>query len=77
MKYLTNPKNPKYNGYILKETFFSPENIDIIQKQLVLSVYKQSRILIPFQNYMSLKIIMKYIFNGFDLLPNLLIYLQT
>lgn len=63
MKYLTDPKNPNYNGYILKDTFLSAENIDIIQKQLVLSVYKQSRILIPFQNYTSLKIIMRYIFS--------------
>tara|TARA_X000000950_G_C13464364_1_gene477231 strand:+ start:18 stop:500 length:483 start_codon:yes stop_codon:yes gene_type:complete len=57
--------NKNYQGYILEDLFFSESNIDIIQKQLILSIYKKTnkKYLIPFQNYKSIYIVMKYIFN--------------
>ena len=59
-------KNPDYIGYILKDVFFSAENIDIIQKQLILSVYNKEKIIIPYQNYVSLKVVMRYIFSEYS-----------
>tara|TARA_X000000950_G_scaffold275730_1_gene362540 strand:+ start:2335 stop:2862 length:528 start_codon:yes stop_codon:yes gene_type:complete len=58
-------KNDNFQGYILSNLFFSQSNIEIIQRQIVLNVFKKSdkKYLIPFQNQKSLEIIMKYIFN--------------
>jgi hypothetical protein len=55
----------EYQGFILEELFFSESNIEIVQKQLVLSIYKNSdrKYLIPFQNYKSILTVMKFIFN--------------
>jgi len=57
--------NEDYEGYILSDLFFSQGNVEIIQRQIVLNVFKKSekKYLIPFQNPKSLEIIMKYIFN--------------
>lgn len=57
--------NNDYQGYVLSDLFFSQGNIEIIQRQIVLSVFKKSnkKYLIPFQNSKSLEIVMKYIFN--------------
>lgn len=57
-------KNPNYQGYILKDLFFSQGNIEIIQRQLVLSIYKASnkKYVIPFQSYESIITVMKYMF---------------
>jgi hypothetical protein len=48
----------------LEETFFSDENISLINKQLIISIYKKSRgqIKISDQSKESLIIVMRYIF---------------
>ena len=53
--------NEDYEGYVLSDLFFSTANVEIIQRQIVLNVYKKSdkKYLIPFQNPKSLEIIMK------------------
>lgn len=57
--------NKDYQGYILEELYFSESNIEIIQKQLVLSIFNKTnrKYLIPFQNYKSILTVMKFIFN--------------
>lgn len=57
--------NKNYQGFILEELFFSESNIEIIQKQLVLSIFNKTnrKYLIPFQNYKSILTVMKFIFN--------------
>jgi hypothetical protein len=57
--------NPDYKGYILSDLFFSEANIEIVQRFLVLSVYKETnkKYLIPFQNHNSITTVMKYMFN--------------
>ena len=57
--------NKEFQGFILEDLFFSESNIEIIQKQLGLSIYKKSnrKYLIPFQNYKSILTVMKFIFN--------------
>ena len=57
--------NPDYQGYILSDLFFSEANIEIVQRQLVLGVYNNSKkkYLIPFQNNNSILTVMKYMFN--------------
>ena len=57
--------NKDYQGFILEDLFFSESNIEIVQKQLVLSIYKKTdrKYLIPFQNYKSILTVMKFIFN--------------
>ena len=51
---------------LIKEAFFSKQNIDLIQKQLVMSVYCKSkkRYLIPFQCEKALMVIMKFVYGG-------------
>ena len=51
--------------YVLEKVFFLPENIKLIQKQLIISVYHNSnkKYKIPFQNNDSILLTMKYIFN--------------
>jgi hypothetical protein len=48
----------------LESTFFSPENIDLINKQLILSVYKKSnkKFVICRQKEEDLIIVMRYVF---------------
>jgi hypothetical protein len=46
----------------LGELFFSNDNIDLIQKQLILSVYKKLNTKIPYQNNESLLIVMRRIY---------------
>jgi hypothetical protein len=57
--------NKDYQGYILEELYFSESNIEIIQKQLVLSIFNKTnrKYLIPFQNYKSILTVMKFIFS--------------
>jgi hypothetical protein len=45
--------------------FFSEENVEIIQKQLILYVFEKTKktILVPRQDPLSLKIVMKYFYN--------------
>ena len=59
------PSNEKHEGYILEKVFFSPQNIDLIQKQLIMNIFNESKkkYLIPYQNKDSILIVMKYIFN--------------
>ena len=60
-----NKDNKNYQGFILEDLFFSESNIEIVQKQLILSIYKNTnrKYLIPFQNYKSILTVMKFIFN--------------
>lgn len=62
-----NSKNDQYQGYILEETFFLDENIDIIQKKVVMGVFKKSekKFFIKFQKVEKITTIMKYVFNEF------------
>ena len=46
----------------LAEIFFSNENLDLIQKKLVLEVFKQTNCRIPFQSNDQLLIIMRSIY---------------
>ena len=48
---------------ITGELFFSNENIDLIQKQIILSVYKQLNTKIPYQKLEDLLIVMRRIYN--------------
>lgn len=58
-------ENKNYEGFILNEVFFCESNIEIIQKQLILSIFKKTnrKYLIPFQNDKSILTVMKFIFN--------------
>ena len=60
-------KDANYQGYILQETFFLDENIDLIQKKIVMDVYNKSnkKYLIKFQKIEKVNIIMQYIFNEY------------
>ena len=64
---ILDPKNEEHEGYILEELYFNPLNVEIIQKQIVMDVYKKSKkkFLIPFQKRESLIIMMKYVFNEY------------
>ena len=57
-----------YEGYLLDKYFFSSENIEIIQKQVILGVFQQSNkeFLIPPQNINSIETVMKYIYNKYS-----------
>ena len=59
--------NEDYQGYILEETFFLKENIDIIQKKIVMGVFNKSnkKFLIKFQKEDKVTTIMRYVFNEF------------
>lgn len=48
----------------LEKIFFSEENMDLLNKQLIISVYKNTNgdIKIPFQSYNSLLIVMRYVY---------------
>ena len=50
-------ENNEHQGYILSDLFFSDANIEIIQRQVVLNVYKESerKFIIPFQNSKSIE----------------------
>jgi len=47
----------------LQKIFFSDENIDLINKQIILTVYKRTQYKINFQNKDKILIVMQYIFN--------------
>lgn len=67
MKNQMNEKSEGYQGYILQDTFFLDENIQLIQRQIIMDVYKKSnkKYLIKEQNREDISIIMKYIFNEY------------
>jgi hypothetical protein len=56
--------NDCYNDQ-LKELFFSDENIDLINKQIILIIYKKTNYKINFQSKDKLIIVMQYIFNEY------------
>lgn len=62
-----NSNNNDYQGYILEETFFLSENIDLIQKKTVMTIYNMSnkKYLVKFQKEEKVTTIMKYVFNEF------------
>jgi len=59
--------NENYQGYILEEVYFLDDNIDIIQKKIIMDVYTKSnkKFLIQKQNKEDIVVIMKYIFNEY------------
>ena len=48
---------------LLEIAFFSDQNIEIIQKQTILTIFKQIGWKVPYQRKTSLTIVMKYIYN--------------
>lgn len=56
-----------YQGYILEKVFFLDENVQLIQRQIIMSVYKYSnkKYLIKEQNREDINVIMKFIFNEY------------
>ena len=62
-----NCNSENYEGYLLNDLFFSDKNIEIIQRQIILSVFNRTskKFVIPYQNPKSLEIVMKYIFNEY------------
>lgn len=67
MKESMNEQNEGYQGYILEKVFFSDENVQLIQRQIIMDVYKRSnkKYLIKEQNREDINIVMKYIFNDY------------
>lgn len=51
----------------LAQIFFSNENLELIQKKLVLEVYKRTNVRIPFQSNDQMIIVMRAIFNTYSL----------
>jgi len=47
----------------LGEIFFCGENIELLQKQIILTVLKKTNFRIPFQDVEKLVIVMRYIYN--------------
>ena len=62
-----NSEKKNFEGYILEEVFFLEKNIDLIQKQIIMSVYNISnkKYLIKYQKNEKISIVMKYIFNEY------------
>ena len=62
-----NKEKKNFEGYILEEVFFLEKNIDLIQKQIIMSVYNISnkKFLIKYQKNEKILIVMKYIFNEY------------
>ena len=59
-------ENKKIDGsYIIKDTFFSARNIDIIQKWLIRDVKKKTNILIPYQKMEHIFEIMTIIYDKY------------
>ena len=67
MKNEMNEQSEGYQGYILEKVFFLDENVQLIQRQIIMSVYKSSnkKYLIREQNKEDINIVMKYIFNEY------------
>lgn len=65
-KILKENQNKKVNG-LLEKAFFSDENIEILKKQIVLSVYRESNneYLIAKQNKNQIYILMKYVYHTY------------
>jgi hypothetical protein len=57
-------KEPECNVQLISELFFSNDNIDLINKQLVLAVWKKSNktYKIPFQKKEDLLTVMRYVY---------------
>ena len=51
------------NSSKVGEIFFCAENIDLIQKQIILTVWKIKRVRIPYQSIERLIIVMRYVYN--------------
>ena len=58
-------KQPECNISQLMDVFFSKENIELINKQLVMTVYKKSnkKYRIPFQKKEDLIVVMRYVYD--------------
>lgn len=53
------------SGSKLGEIFFCAENIDLIQKQIILTVLKTRRVKIPYQSEERLIIVMRHVFTTY------------
>jgi hypothetical protein len=62
-KHLTKTDECSSDGSL--ELFFSNENIDLINKQIILTIYKKTNYKINFQSKHKLIIVMQYIFNEY------------
>jgi len=51
--------------YIIKDTFFSARNIDIIQKWLLKEVYRETKVLIPYQKMEHIIAVMNPIYETY------------
>ena len=62
-----NEQNKDHQGYILQDIFFLDQNVQILQKQIIMEVYKLSnkKYLIKEQNREDINVIMKFIFNEY------------
>lgn len=56
-------KQPECDINTVTNLFFSNENIDLINKQLVLKVYKLKNIKIPFQKKEDLIVVMRFVYD--------------
>merc|ERR1712166_1176849 len=58
-------KQPECNISLLIDIFFSKENINLINKQLVLTVYKKSnkQYRIPFQKKEDMMVVMRFVYD--------------
>ena len=67
MKDSMNENSEGYQGYILEKVFFLDENIQLIQRQIIMGVYTRSnkKYLIKEQKRENINVVMKYIFNEY------------
>tara|TARA_B110000902_G_C14211175_1_gene551407 strand:+ start:555 stop:1046 length:492 start_codon:yes stop_codon:yes gene_type:complete len=58
-------KQPECNISLLTDIFFSKENINLINKQLILTVYKKSnkKYRIPFQKKEDMMVVMRFVYD--------------
>jgi|SaaInlV_200m_DNA_3_1039701.scaffolds.fasta_scaffold74003_1 hypothetical protein len=60
-------KNKLYDNHedidLLELAFFSDQNMDIIQKQTILTIFREVGWKVPYQRKTSITIVMKYIYN--------------
>mgnify|MGYP000199667265 CR=1 FL=1 len=50
------------DGNRLSEIFYCEENINLINKQIVLEVYKKSKLKVPFQSKIDLMVVMRWVY---------------
>lgn len=65
--YTKTVRNKLYENHedidLLEQAFFSDQNMDIIQKQIILAIFKNIGWKVPYQRKISVLLVMKYIYN--------------